>query len=320
MLPLFVWLYGWQTVDLVEWRILTAAPFTLQLDPAQQFLYGSPLGYMLGAYYQRQGIGVAESFVIVHGIGLVLAAYAVVRVLKERCGTEFLGAAVLVLAASPLLLTITSWIGKDDTFLLAFYLLALASRSSLTRVVLCVAMVMCHRELALIMIAGHVLVRRDGAAVIAGAIAGVIMSVIYTNVLLSAAPMTRLSYMLLHARGLIAKVAADPLIHLVAALGPFWLFVLRRPSLQVSRMLVLLMAAGVASMTLDFTRVFVLAATPLLIVLTEEIIAEVRETGGVWLLGRRWSIVTLGWLALVQVQLAGDRLSSLRGLVWTVAR
>ena len=43
--PLFLWLYGWQRVDLVEWRTLTAAPFTLSLPASQQFLYGSPFSH-----------------------------------------------------------------------------------------------------------------------------------------------------------------------------------------------------------------------------------------------------------------------------------
>lgn len=316
--PLFVWLYGWQVIDRVEWRTLTAAPFTLLLDPSSQFLYGSPFTHLLGAYYQRQGLGVSESFLVVHGLGLVLLAYSVFRALTTRFGADHWGAGALVMAASPLLLTIVSWIGKDDSFLLSFYALMLMSRSPLTRALLCVLMVTCHRELGMAMLVAHVLVREVSLAIAAGAASGVAVSYLYTNVLLDTAPLTRLDYMIQHARGLVAGVVSNPLVHFVAALGPFWLYVLRPSSLTVRRVLVLGLAATLASMTLDFTRIFVLASTPLLVELTEELVTEVRDHGGIAVLGRRWPIGVLGILAFAQLQLAGDRLSWIRGFSWVV--
>ena len=318
-LPLFVWLYGWHTVDVVEWRTLSAAPFEVSLEPSRQFLYASPFTFLLGSYYQHQGLGFRDSFIVVHAIGLALLAVAAVRALRVRCGSEYWGAAALLLAASPLLLITVSWIGKDDAFLLAFYFLMIASGSPPTRVCLAVLMVLCHRELAVAMLVIHVLVRRDGAAPIVGTLAGVAISFFYTHVLLSEPPATRIDYAVAHARALAARAVAHPAIHFLAALGPFWLYVLRPAALTRPRLIALLTAAALAAITLDFTRIFVLAATPLLMVLTEELIAELRETGGIWLVGRRWPIGTLGFLVFAQLQLAGDRLSSLRGLVWTVA-
>jgi hypothetical protein len=316
--PVFILLYGWQIVDLAEWRTLTAAPFTLGLDPSRQFLYGSPFSYLLGAYYQRQGLGFLDSFVVVHGIGLLLLAYAAVRALRAGCGADHWGAGALLVAASPLLLTVTLWIGKDDTFLLAFYLFMLSTKSSVTRALLGALMVLCHRELGTAMLVAHVLVRRDGAAAIAGAAAGLIVSMVYTNVLMNAAPATRMEYALTHARGIAARVFANPVIYFAAALGPFWIYVLRPSALTVARIVVLMMAAALAAMTLDFTRIFVLVSVPLLLVVTEDLVAELRDTGGIWLAGRRWPVGVLGILALTQVHLSGDRLSSLGGLVWTV--
>ena len=314
----FVWLYGWQTIDLVEWRTLTAAPFSVTLDPSQQFLYGSPFAYLLGAYYQRQGIGVVESFVIVQAAGLLLLAYAAARGLITRCGVEQLAAGVLVIAASPLLLTMVSWIGKNDSYLLAFYLLLLLARSPLTRAILCAAMVLCHRELAVTMLVAHALVRAEGVALAGGAAIGLAISYLYTNVLLDAAPMTRLDYLLAHARGLLTSVARHPIAHFVAALGPFWIFVLRPSALTMRRIAVLGLAAAVAGMTLDFTRIFVLVSAPLVIQLTEELVDEVREYGGIALLGSRWPVSALGILAFAQLQLAGDRLSWIRGFSWSI--
>ncbi|HUQ87831.1 MAG TPA: hypothetical protein VM096_09740 [Vicinamibacterales bacterium] len=316
--PLFVWLYGWQTIDLVEWRTLTAAPFSVALDPSQQFLYGSPFAHMLGAYYQRQGIGVVESFVIVHGAGLLLLAYAAARGLITRCGVDQVAAGVMVIAASPLLLTMLSWIGKNDSFLLAFYLLLLSARSPLTRAILCALMILCHRELGVAMLLAHALVRGEGVAVAGGAIIGLALSYLYTNVLLDVAPVTRFDYMLAHARGLLIGVVRHPIVHFVAALGPFWIFVLRPSALTMRRLAVLGIAAAVGAMTLDFTRIFVLASAPLVIQLTEELVGEVREHGGIACLGRRWPVSVLGILAFAQLQLAGDRLSWIRGFSWTI--
>ncbi len=316
--PAFVWLYGWQVIDQVEWRTLTAAPFSLVLEPSRQFLYGSPFAHLLGAYYQRQGLGVGDSFLLVHGLGLVLLAYAAFRALTMRLATDQWAAGALVIAASPLLLTIISWIGKDDSFLLAFYLLLLTSPSPLTRALLCVLIVACHRELGMAVLVAHVLVRAEVVAIAAGAAAGVAVSYIYTNALLDAAPLTRLDYILTHARGLLSSVAARPLVHFVTALGPFWLFVLRPSSLTLRRVAVLGMSAALASVTLDFTRVFVLACAPLLIELTEQLVDEQREHGGISLFGWRWPVGALGLLAFVQLQLAGDRLSWIRGFSWVI--
>lgn len=299
---------------------MTAAPFSLALDPSRQFLYGSPFTHLLGAYYQRQGLGVSESFIVVHGLGLLLLTYAVFRALTTRCGADYWGAGALVIASSPLLLTIVSWIGKDDSFLLSFYLLLLTSPSPLTRAILCALMVTCHRELGVAMLFAHVLVRAGSLVIAAGAAGGLALSYLYTNALLDTAPLTRVDYILEHARGLIAGVVARPLAHFVAALGPFWLYILRPSSLTVRRVAVLGIAAALASMTLDFTRIFVLAATPLLIKLTEELVAEVRDHGGIALLGRRWPVGVLGMLAFAQLQLAGDRLSWIRGFSWVITR
>jgi len=317
--PLFVWLYGWQRIDLVEWRTLTAAPFTLALEPSRQFFYGSPFTHLLGAYYQRQGITLGPSFVLVFGSGLLLLVYAVCRALVERCGTDGWGDAALIFCTSPLLLILVSWIGKDDAFLLAFYVLMLLSRFPTTRVILCALMILCHRELGAAMLLAHVLVSGEGMAVAAGAAAGLGLSFFYTNSLLDVAPQTRLDFMIGHASGLLASVLAHPFVHFIAALGPFWLYVLQPRSLNVRRIAVLAMAAVLASMSLDFTRIFVLVSAPLAIALTEEIVKEVREHGGVAILGARMPVAALGLLAFAQLQLAGDRLSWWRDFTWVIS-
>jgi hypothetical protein len=63
-------------------------------------------------------------------------------------------------------------------------------------------------------------VRAEGVALAGGAAIGLAISYLYTNVLLDAAPATRLDYMLAHARGLMTGVRRHPVAHFVAALGP----------------------------------------------------------------------------------------------------
>ena len=318
--PVFVWLYGWRTIDLSEWRTITAAPFEVGLDPAQQFLYGSPLTFLLGAFYQRQGLGFNDAFVVVHAFGFVLLAYAAYKALRTLCSDVYWSAGALILAASPLLLIAVTWIGKSDTYLVAFYLLLVCSSSRFTQAVLCVLMMACHREIAVAMLLGHTLVRGVNLAVLGGVAAGGAASLLYTHGLLRVVPASRWDFLIDHARALVASVAVHPIAHAIATLGPFWLYVIRPSKFTIRRLTVLVMAAVLAAFTLDFTRVFVLVALPLIVQLTEELVIELRQSGAIRVLGYPLPVGVLGLLAFLQVQIAGDRLLWIRSHAWTLAR
>lgn len=321
MLPALVWLYGWRTIDTVEWRTITAAPFSVTLDPSQQFLYGSPFIFLLGSYYQRQGLDFVPAFIVVHGLGLAFFGYALFRCLTHLCSASGRAAAVIVLAGSPLLFVVLTWIGKSDTYLLAFYLMLVTTRSRLTTAILCMLMIACHRELALAMLVGHVFLL-DGllAPTAIGAATGTVLSFLFTHGLLTSVPASRLDYLADHARALIRGVVLHPVVHLAATLGPFWIYMCRPPALTAARMGVLAMAVLLASLAHDFTRVFIIAATPLLLALTQEVVAELRDAGGVRLLGRTVSLGTLSWLALLQLQVMGAKVLWIRGVEWTLTR
>lgn len=318
--PVFVLLYGWRAIDLSEWRTITAAPFDVGLEPAQQFLYGSPLTFLLGAFYQRQGLGFNDAFVVVHGVGFILLAYAVYAALRKLCSDEYWSAGALILAASPLLLVAVTWIGKSDTYLVAFYLLLVCSSSRLTQAALCVLMMACHREIAFAMLLGHTLIRGANTALLGGVAAGAAASFLYTYGLLRVVPASRWDYLIVHARTVAASTAAHPFAHAIATLGPFWLYAFRPSMLAVRRLTVLAMAGVLAAFTLDFTRVFVLVAFPLILQLTEELVTEVRHSGAIRVLGYPLPVGVLGLLAFLQIQIAGDRLLWIRNLAWTLAR
>ena len=321
MLPVLVWLYGWRTIDTVEWRTITAAPFAVSLDPSQQFLYGSPLTFLLGSYYEHQGLDFEAAFVVVHGIGLVFFAGALFRCLTTLCSSSGRAAGAIVLAGSPLLFVVLTWIGKSDTYLLAFYLLLVTTRSRLTTAMLCVLMIACHRELALAILVGHVLLL-DGllAPIAIGAATGTALSFLFTHGLLTSVPASRLDYLVANARELTRGVVLHPLVHLVATLGPFWIYVCRPSAMTAARMAVLAMAVLLASLAHDFTRVFIIAATPLLLALTQEVVAELRDAGGVRLFGRPVGLGMLSWLALLQLQVIGAKVLWIRSVEWALTR
>jgi hypothetical protein len=319
MLPALVWLYGWRTIDTVEWRTITAAPFAVSLDPSQQFLYGSPFTFLLGWYYERQGLTFDASFVVVHGLGLVFFASTLFHCLTVLCSARGRAAGVIVLAGSPLLFVVLTWIGKSDPFLLGFYLLLVCSKSPLTQALLAMSMIACHRELAAAILVAHAILHGPSRAIAAGGLAGLAGSFVFTFFLLESVPASRFEFMLANAAGLLRRAAAHPLTYLVASLGPFWLYVARPSALTARRTVVLAMAASLAAVTFDFTRVFIIVSTPLLLVLTREVVDELRN-GGVLFWGRRVGLGALALLAFAQIQVAGAKVLWVRGVEWMLTR
>jgi hypothetical protein len=319
ILPAVVWLYGWRTTDTVEWRTITAAPFAVSLDPAQQFLYGSPFTFLLGSYYQHQGLTFDAAFAVVHGVGLVLFGCAMFHALTTLCSASGRAAGAIVLAGSPLLFVVLTWIGKSDTYLLAFYLLLVSTHSPLTQSILAVLMIACHRELATAMLIAHSILHGPRISITAGAAVGLACSFAFTSMLLDSVPASRFEFMLANARQLLRNAAAHPLTYLAAALGPFWLYVARPTALSAGRVAVLVMAIALATVAYDFTRVFVIVATPLLLVLTREVVEELRG-GGMLFWGYRVRLGVLAALAFAQIQIAGGKVIWVRGVEWFLTR
>lgn len=319
MLPALVWLYGWRTIDTVEWRTITAAPFAVALDPAQQFLYGSPFTFLLGSYYQRQGLTFDAAFVVVHGAGLIFFAAALFQCLTTLCSASGRAAGLIVLAGSPLLFVVLTWIGKSDPYLLSFYLLLVCTRSPLTQALLAVLMIACHRELATAILVAHTILHGPVRAIASGAIAGLAGSFAFTFFLLQSVPASRFDFMLANAADLLRRVAAYPLTYVVAALGPFWLYLARPSALTARRVAVLIMATSLAVLTFDFTRVFVIVSTPLLLVITREVVNELRN-GGMVFWGHRVGLGVLAVLAFAQLQIAGAKVLWVRGVEWMLTR
>src|SRR5438093_1027701 len=71
---LFVAAFGMRIsdVDRIEFRTISAAPFTMSVPAEHQFLYGSPFTFFLGSYYRHHGLDDRSAFAIVHGLGELL--------------------------------------------------------------------------------------------------------------------------------------------------------------------------------------------------------------------------------------------------------
>jgi hypothetical protein len=311
---LFVALYGFTITDANEYRAISANPFVLSLGPEYQFLYTSPLTFFLGSYYQHHGVEQWTSFLIVAGLGLLLFALAVRAWRTSRFAPEDRAAATTILLSSPLLFVIVFWVGKSDVYLLAFFLLLVASESGLTRSILATLMVCCHRELgAAVLIAYLCLDTQPWRSVGAGLLVGELALLAYTQHLLPAPPQSRAEYWLAHRTELFAFLLAHPIWHLVGTLGPFWLLLAWRRRITIREAGVLLGALALAAFAIDFTRIFVIAAAPVLLAVTTDVVAALRRDGGLRLGRARVPAYALWLLMLVQVQLAGPKVFWVRG-------
>jgi hypothetical protein len=311
---LFACAYGLRTSGEAEFRTVSAAPLVTNLPPQDQYLYSSPLTFWIGAYYQHHGLDYAWAFFTVNAIGLALFFVALRAVLTCECGDDR-SAAALVLFTSPLLFVMLSWIGKSDAFLLGFFFLFMLSESAVAQAVLASAMVLCHAEMgAAVLFVYLCLERRRWPAIMAGVIVGETAVFTYTHFLLSPEPISRATYALGHWPDLWRIFWSHPLLHLAATFGPFWAYAATRTVIQPIRAFVFVVALGLAAASYDFTRVFVIVSTPLLLDITREIVADLKRQGSV---AAGWPAVAVAplWpLVFVQMQCAGVRLLFAQGV------
>jgi hypothetical protein len=135
VITLFVAAYGFRTTDVVEFRAISAGPFTLNLLPEYQFLYGSPFTFLVGSYYQHHGLDYVTAFFVVYSLGIAFFFVSLRTVLVHQLGDEDHRLAMIVILSSPLLLIVLSFVGKSDTYLLAFLFLLMTTESVATQVI-----------------------------------------------------------------------------------------------------------------------------------------------------------------------------------------
>jgi hypothetical protein len=262
----FVVLYGLGFMDLAGFGQLARHPLTLNPDVEHQFLHSSPLPFFVG-YPLARWIDPAVAYAVVVVVGLGGLGWAFLRLVRQLPA----GAATtvsLVLLSSPLLLVLTGWIGKSDPMIVGLYLLLIAGpRSPWCRGALAAAIVLCHREIGSFVLIGHTAVHRRDPAVWIGFVIGHLGVFGYLHGLLPAAPGSRAEYAEGHTAALVGGLAANPVAHLVLSFGWFWIFaaIHARFTGRISSLAWLSMVVGIASVTLDFTRVAVMCALPVIV-------------------------------------------------------
>lgn len=278
VIPLFLALYGAATIDVSDFRMLSSAPLQLHADPSRQFLHFSSLPFVLG-YPVTRTVGPASSFWIVMLGGLTFAAAALRRCVAVRYGSRQ-NDAMLMVFATPLLIVLSQYIGKSDSFMVAFLLLLVASTNPLMQILLACLVVSSHLEMGLLVLGSATFLRILPMRWTAlGAVAGVLLVFGYHHYLLPAPPQSRADMGAEYLSAAVGAVMATPVLHLLSMFGPFWFCVVKagRPDWRWLTMFVL--TAVVASATLDFTRVFILVGLPLVIATVDNCVPRSDTVG-----------------------------------------
>ena len=288
--------YGVRLNDTRELVDAAVDPYRMALPPEREFLYGSPLPLFLVSYFIHQGLPGMAAYIWVQVMGAALFLVGLHRVVGRGVSRETRNLTLTVLLTSPLLVTLLWWIGKSDLYLLGFFLLLTCSPSQASQVGLASLMIVSHGELATIVLLMHgLLTPGRWRAIAVGLIVGHAMLAGYTG-MLSPQPTSRADFAWQHAAELIGIFAATPLLHLVTPATLTVIYAAMR-TLTWRAVTVLAVALGFAIVAQDFTRVFTIISTPLLIDAARTI-AVSRPSAVTWL----WP------LAFIQVHLAGTNL------------
>lgn len=295
LIPAVGLIYGFGHTDFKDFQLLTRNPFETLQDGGRQFLHSSPLTIFLGWPLTSLAGGHVAYFTV--GLGGFACLAAAVAAFLGRLPTGRRATAGLVLLSSPLLLVLLHWIGKGDTYLIAFYLATLLVRDRpWPTLLLCALMVAAHREIGTVILLGDLVLRRGSApAVVGGGLLGHALVGAYLASL-TPKPQDRIDFalaLMLHGR----TWRENPVTHLV--LGPGWLWmILARlagggDGWRMAAVLALDFAA--AANTADFTRDFILCCTPLVAHAAERMARETAAGDAVL----RWPA-----LFLIQAQIA----------------
>ena len=276
VIPLFLCAYGVASIDVGDFRVLSAAPLQLHVEPSRQFLHFSPLPFVLG-YPVTRAVGPAWAFAIVMLGGLIFSATALRRFVAVRYGTRQ-NDAMLMVFATPLMIVLSQYIGKSDPFMVAFLLLLAASTNPMVQVLMACLVVLSHLEIGLLVLVSAIFLRIVPFRwTTLGGLAGVLLVLGYHHYLLPAPPQSRADMGVEYLSVAVDAVMRTPVLHLVAMFGPFWLCVLTARHLGWRWLMVFAATTAVASATLDFTRVFILVGLPLVIAIVDNVVMQSNE-------------------------------------------
>ena len=222
-IPLFLVLYGYGTIDVADFRRLSAAPLSLNSDAGKQFLQFSPLPYFLGYPFTR-ALGSRWSFLIVMGAGLVFFVLALRRLAARRYGAHG-NEAMLMLLTTPLLIVMTQYIGKSDPYVAASALLLPTLTNPLLQILVASLVVLSHFEMGLLILASATMLGIvPWRAAVGGAILGFALIYGYHHYLCRRCRTAR-GHRDDAVEGSARSPRRTPLLHLIFTFGPFWVTV-----------------------------------------------------------------------------------------------
>lgn len=242
-----------------------AAPFAL---PEGGIAYASLLGPLMGYALGIRG----ETTVIAFNAALVMLAIAALVAVAARLANDRAQAATLLalLALSPILEILTSWVGKPDPLIVLSYLLFAAAPGFLLRNAGAFFLLLAHKETGLVMLVTHLLLFREwrqARAYLPGALLGLAWYALYAFVLGN--PPDRISFVAGNLLEILENATHLPQF-LLFSLGWLWLpilMLLREPQLRLRVIGALILVLGVTFLTIDVTRIAALLSLPLVLFL-----------------------------------------------------
>ncbi len=302
VIPLFLCLYGYGSIDVSDFRVLSAAPLELHSIANRQFLQSSPLIFFLG-YPLTSTIGATWSFAIVTLGGLAFFAFSLGRFVMVRYRTGPGQAdAMLMFLATPLLIVLSQYLGKSDPYMVGFLLLLMVSTQPVVQVILAGLVVLSHLEIGLLVLGSGMFLRLvPFRTATLGGLAGASLILGYHYYLLPSPPQSRAGLAVELLAEAVGAVMNTPVHHLVLTFGPFWVCVLTARRMGWRWFAVLSATVLAAVTTLDFTRTFILIGLPLTVAIVDALVPRSTVAGADYV-PPRW-VQVLPLFAFVQAHL-----------------
>lgn len=267
-----------ETPNIKGWtRIAKAFPHSAHLSRRANFIQSSPLGpglaHAVGA--DRSPSTYAALHLVLVVVCVAIAAFAVIR----RFGAMAGRLTVAALFASPLSNVLLTWLGQPDPITLATGAIVAAASSPPLLFVASAIIAFNHREQALVMLGGALVVRwavgdvrvRHAAAVVGGVVVGVVgLAMFKSHFGIEGSRIAAADH--LGPSDFLHNFSTTWQVTLFASFGATWVVVLglgwhlrRRQRLIFTAVLVSMVIVTI--FTLDTTRVFAIVSMPVVIVL-----------------------------------------------------
>jgi hypothetical protein len=267
--------------------------------------YDSVLPSLIG---HALGIRGATSIILFFTIVVLVTIMTIVWHTVARAATRTEQyVCLLLIALTPLLHTLLSWIGKPDPFLILAYLLFAHGRSALLRNAGIFFMLLTHREAAIVMLAIHFILGMDDIRQWRMYVPGIVLGLAWvrTYTFLLGDPTGRIGFVMQNWQHILQNLRHLPVI---AFTGFSWFWVpllayLARHRFPLRICVAILVILGVSFLTLDNTRIFVLAGLPLVLYLIPRIAPMVKSMS-------KQILVGAALLSLLQFEWGGTILMS----------